>query len=68
MRTLFLVGRIKNPKVIEFARQCAWCRAWGSRADYIAAHRDHAKVSHTICGACSEKFNAEIDSMGPSAA
>lgn len=63
MRHLTLVGAIRNPKVITISHQCAWCRRWSSPADYIAAHKHNAKVSHTICKSCSAKFLAQLDAM-----
>lgn len=64
MRHLRLVGVVKpRAKVIKLARRCSWCGRWSSVADYIAAHRHNAKVTHTICGPCERKFMAKLDRM-----
>lgn len=68
MRHLTLVGRVyHNPKVIRLARRCAWCRRWFSSADYIAAHRDGARVTHGICKSCEREHFPEIPAGGPPA-
>lgn len=63
MRTLRLVGLIRNHKTIAIARRCAWCRAWASVADYIAAYKHHKQVSHGICKPCAKKFLAGLEEI-----
>ena len=63
MRTIQLVGQIVNHKTIKLARQCAWCRRWFTLADYLAAHKDHAKVTHGCCPSCFKKQMAALDAL-----
>lgn len=69
MRHLTLVGKVyRNTRTVRLAIRCAWCRAWASEADYIAAHQDGARVSHTICAPCERKWlenpQGEFDPRG----
>lgn len=60
MRTLQLVGVIKNARLVQVAKKCAWCRGWVSIADYVAAHKYNAHVNPgAICPSCAERFKAE---------
>jgi hypothetical protein len=69
MRHLVLVGKVfRNPKTVEIAHRCAWCRRWASTEDMIAAHKHGARVSHGMCKSCARKFEAEYNDMPPNAA
>lgn len=65
VRHLTLVGVIRNAKLIDLARKCAWCGRWASQADYLAAHRYDARVSHGICDPCARKFEADYNAIVP---
>jgi hypothetical protein len=64
MRRLSLVGVTRNAKVIALAQMCAWCRKWRSRADYIAAHKHNAEVTHGLCESCAAKMAADPSYRG----
>ena len=70
IRTLSLVGVIKNRKVVAIARRCGWCRRFNSTEDIRLAHECGAKISDGICPPCERKFLAQLDAMPtpPSAA
>jgi hypothetical protein len=66
MRHLVLVGKVyRNTRKRTLAYRCAWCRAWHSVADYIAAHQDGAKVSHGMCDRCAQKFLDKMNAECP---
>jgi hypothetical protein len=66
IRKLTLVGKVyRNTKTIRLAVRCAWCRAWASHDDYIAAHQDGARVTHSICESCAAKWDAADEALDP---
>lgn len=68
MRTAAVVGHI-GPTVNAIARKCAWCARWLSVADYEAAHKHNAVISHGCCARCEAEFYARMDQathVGPS--
>lgn len=64
VRHLVLVGKVyKDVKRLELAIRCAWCRRWETEADYIAAHKYGARVSHGMCRSCARKFEADYNAL-----
>lgn len=59
MRHIVLVGKVYRNRNAMIATKCAWCGAWCSRADFIAAYQHHAKVNHGMCRRCSAKMLAD---------
>lgn len=60
MKTAFAAGRSEPPgHADDFAKQCAWCKRWGSADDAVKASQG-APISHGICSACREKLEREV--------
>lgn len=62
MRTLRLVGVIRNARLLTVARRCSWCRRFISFADMAAAYKHGARVKDgCMCNLCAARFLAEAE-------